>query len=130
MKCEIMNNGEKPAVLFIFAYQIWMKLMKLKRVQPPHGRGIPQLKRNDMAGTPARKRKEWRGLPQEKKKCIWRGLSQLIDDMVGTPTRKGLGLQQMYGVANLISKHEEEENWHNTIKYTGKLDSVKVSIVG
>ena len=50
--------------------------------------------------------------------------------MVGTPTRKGLRLQQMYRVANLISKHEEEENWHNTIKYTSKLDSGKVSMVG
>ena len=35
-----------------------------------------------------------------------RGLLHLNDDMVGTPTRKGLGFQQIYGVANLISKHE------------------------
>ena len=65
-----------------------------------------------MAGTPARKRKEWRGLPQEKNKCIWRGLPRMNDDMVGTPTRKG--------VANLISKHEEETNWRHIIKYTYK----------
>ena len=52
------------------------------------------------------------------------------DDMVETPTRKALGLQQIYEVANLISKHEEEENWHHMNKYTGKLDSGKVSMVG
>ena len=61
-----------------------------------------------MAGTLA-KEKKGLGL-QQKKKNIWRGLPQLNDDMVGTPTRKGLGFQQMYGVANLISKHERGEN--------------------
>ena len=50
-----------------------------------------------------------RGLPQLKKN-IWWGLPQLNDYMVGTPTRKGLGFQQMYGVANLISKHERGGN--------------------
>ena len=77
--------------------------------------GTPAIEKDYEAGTPARKRKEWRGLPQEKKKCIWRGLPQLNDDMVETPTRKGLGLQQMYEVANLISKHERGENWHYTV---------------
>ena len=103
MKYENMNNGERPIVLFIFAYQI---LMKLKWGQPQkgedsrirkryeagtpasekeNGRGLPQLKRDYEAGTPARKRKEWRGLPQEKEKnggdsrnwmMIWWGLPQ------------------------------------------------------
>ena len=57
-----------------------------------------------MAGTPAIaieiEIEKWRGLPQKKEKCIWRGLPRMNDKMVGTPTRKG--------VANLISKHEEE----------------------
>ena len=60
--------------------------------------GTPARKKKRMAGTPARKIKEWWGLPQEKKKCIWRGLLQSNDDMVGTPTRKGLELQQCTGL--------------------------------
>ena len=67
-------------------------------------RGLPQEKGKKKCvwrGLPQEKKKcIWRGLPQEKKKCIWRGLPRMNDDMVGTPTRKG--------VANLISKHEEE----------------------
>ena len=37
MNCGNMDNGERPTVLFIFAYQIWMKLMKWKWVQPQMG---------------------------------------------------------------------------------------------
>ena len=84
MKCGNMNIGERSIILFIFAYQI---LMNLNMKATPKGRGLPQ-----------KKRKEWRGLLQEKKKCIWRGLPQLNDDMVGTPTRKGLELQQRTGL--------------------------------
>ena len=55
-----------------------------------------------MAGTPAREaEKDW-----DSSKDIWRGFPQLNDDMVGIPTRKGLGFQKIYGVTNLISKHE------------------------
>ena len=35
----------------------------------------------------------------------------------------------MYGVANLISKHERGENWHYTVNYTGKANSVTDSVV-
>ena len=119
MKCEVMNNGERPAVRFIFAYQIWMKLMKLKWVQPQMGgdsrnwnwyvagtpaieidmrRGLPQEKEKNGRRLPQEKEKNGRGLPQKKKKCIWRGLPQMNDDMVRTPTRKGLGLQQCTGL--------------------------------
>ena len=100
-----------------------------------YGRGLPQLRKymgedsrnweRIWAGIPAKKkkcgghsrnwkRKEWVGL-QQKKEHIWWGIPQLNDDMVGTLTRKGLGLQQMYGVVNLISKHERGENWHYTV---------------
>ena len=48
----------------------------------------------------------------------------------GDSHKKRAGTPAMYGVANLISKHEEERNWHHTIKYTSKLDSVKVCMVG
>ena len=58
-----------------------------------------------MARTPAKEKEKGAGTPA-KKKNIWRGLPQLNDDMVGTPTRKGLGFPQIYGVADLISKHE------------------------
>ena len=116
-----------------------IEIEKLKAT--PRGRGLPHVNTIMRRGFPQEKEKNGRGLPQEKEKnggdsckrkrnvyggdsCNW------IMYMVGTPTRKGLGLQQIYGVANLISTHEEEENWHHTIKYTGKLDSGKVSMVG
>ena len=116
-KCENMKICGRPIIFFIFAYQI---LMTLKMKATPKGWGLPHVKRYEagtlarkrkewagtparekemyMAGTPARKRKEWRGLSQKKKKCAWRGLPQMNDDMVGTPTRKGLGLQQCTGL--------------------------------
>ena len=77
MKCEVMNDGRRPIVLFIFAYQIWMKIDEIEMSVTPNGRGLPQLKlicggdsRNwnwYEAGTPARKRKEWAGTPAREK---------------------------------------------------------------
>ena len=98
MNCENMNIGERPIILFIFAYQIW-RIWKWKQPQKggdfrmwkryeagtpasekkENGRGLPQLKKiwggdsrkkKKRMGEDSqkRKRKEWRGLPQEKKK--------------------------------------------------------------
>ena len=110
-----------------FEKEMWRGLPQLKKIMR---RGLPQLKKIMRRGLPQEKKKKNGGDSRKRKKKMWRGLPQLNDDMVGTPTRKGLGLQQMYGVVNLISKYEEEENWHHTIKYKGKLDSGNVSMVG
>ena len=82
--------------------------------------GTPTREKENMAGTPAREKEKGRDSGKRKRKCgwdsskrkrnMWPGLRQLNDDVVGTPTRKGLGLQQIYGVANLISKYERCEN--------------------
>ena len=96
MNCENMDNGERPTVLFIFAYQILMKLMNLRMKATP-GKGGDSRKKKKRAGTLAKEKKIWLGL-QQKKRFMWPGLRQLNDDMVGTPTRKGQGLQQCTGL--------------------------------
>ena len=84
MKCGNMNVGERSIILFIFAYQI---LTNLKMKATPKGQGLPHVKKiwggdsrkkkKRMGGDSRKKnKKNGRGLPQEKKKCIWRGLSQ------------------------------------------------------
>ena len=65
MKCEVMNDGRRPIVLFILAYQIWMKLMKLKEVQPHNGRGLPQLKFKNGGDSRKRKRNVYGGDSRE-----------------------------------------------------------------
>ena len=83
---------------------MWRGLPQSKKKE--YEAGTPSIEKKIMRrGLPQEKKKIWRGLLQEKKN-IWRGLPQLNDDMVGTPTRKRLGFQQVFGVANLISKHE------------------------
>ena len=74
MKCENMNNGERPTVLFIFAYQILVEIDEIEMRATPKGRGLPQEKEKNGQGLPQEKEKNGRGLPQEKKKCIWLGL--------------------------------------------------------
>ena len=80
-------------------------------------RGLPQLKKKRCGGDSRKWKRIWAGTPAfEKEKNGWDSSQRKRiyggdsrnwnDDMVGTPTIKGLGLQQMYGVANLISKHE------------------------
>ena len=87
MKCENMNNGERPIVLFIFAYQIFMNLMNLKMKATPKGRGLPHVK-NCEAGTSASEKENGRGLPQEKEKN-GRGLPQEKKKrMAGTPAKE------------------------------------------
>ena len=86
------NQMKASLPSFIFAYQI----LWILRWEQPQGRDSGNKKRICGRDSGKRKRKG-------------SGLRQLNDDMVGTPTRKGLEFQQMYGVANLISKHEEEE---------------------
>ena len=53
MKCGNMNIGERSIILFILAYQI---LMNLKMKATPKGRGLPQVKKKRMAGTPAKEK--------------------------------------------------------------------------
>ena len=87
MHCERMMISESLIVLFMFAYQILMNI--------------------EMRATPGR------GLMQMKKK-IWLRFQQKRKRMCGQDSGKtkwkGLGLQQIYGVANFISKYERGEN--------------------
>ena len=75
--------------------------------------GLREEKKKIWLGFQQKKKEMWPGFRQEKKKragapakIYGGGFPQLNDDMVGIPTRKGLGFQQIYGVANLISEHE------------------------
>ena len=114
MKCENMNIGERSIVLFIFAYQIWMKL---KWGQPQKGEDSRIRKRYE-AGTPASEKENGRGLPQLKRDYEAGDPQEKEMYMAGTPAnewwyggdshKKRAGTPAIYGVANLISKHEEE----------------------
>ena len=82
MHCERMMINESLIALFMFAYQIWWIL----RWEKPQGREFDK-----------RKRKCGWEFIKRKRKC---------GREFGKGKRKGLGFQQIYGVANLISKHE------------------------
>ena len=84
---------------------MWLRLpQKKKRMW-----SRPQQKKKNMSQGFPQKKKKRVGTPSKEKEYM-AGLPQLNDDMVGTLTRKGLGFQQIYGVTNLISKHERGEN--------------------
>ena len=94
MKCKIMNIGERPIILFIFAYQIFYELeneSNPKRAETPAcekdmRRGLPQVKKKmggdsrkkkkRMAGTPARKKKENGGDSRKRKRNVYGGDSR------------------------------------------------------
>ena len=120
MNCENMDNGERPTVLFIFAYQILMKLMNLRMEATPE-KGGDSRKKKKRAGTLAKEKKIWLGLQQKKKKRagtparekenVAGTLAKEKENVVGTPAK-----EKEY-MAETPAK-EKEKGWDSS-KFTG-----------
>ena len=86
MKYGNMNIGERSIILFIFAYQILMKLMNLRMKATP-GKGGDSRKKKKRAGTPAKEKKIWLGLQQKKKKRVGTPAREK-ENVAGTPAKE------------------------------------------
>ena len=82
--------------------------------------GTPAKEKENMAGIPAREKENVAGILAREKEKGW---DSSKDMWRGFPQEKGLGFQQSYGVANLISKDKRERKrkeigitWHVWLK--------------
>ena len=77
-------------------------------------RGLPQEKEKN-GGDSRKKKKRMAGTPAREKEMYMAGTPAIEWWYGGDSHKKRAGTPAMYGVANLISKHERGGNWHYTV---------------
>ena len=157
MNCENMDNGERPTVLFIFTYQIWMKLMKLKWVQPQMGgdsrnwnwyvAGTLAREKENMAGTLAKEKEKGRdsgkrkenvaGTPAKEKKYVagtstvdwWYG-GDSHKKRAGTPANvRGCEFDKQTWRGEKLASHNQTCIWMDSIKSVLWFEILKISLL-